>query len=166
VWTDGPETVGLETLRPAGAVWPCLVDGSAANLSLDLTYEHGFGAWVLASAVRAGACVNSFNVSRLLQETDERAGHDPWLIDGARLVAAICDGKMRVNYLVPEALHEVALPSLPGTWFSRSPFRAPVAGSDGSVLVPAGSTLLYGADGGRARVEVDADGRAWWAVYL
>ena len=74
VWRRGPATVGSETLRPAGAIWPHSAEpyDASSGLRIKLTYDEGFPAWIMASVVRAGADAQSFNTGRFLAELNER----------------------------------------------------------------------------------------------
>ena len=167
VWEDGPATVAGETLRPAGAVWPYSATpyGTNSHLQVELTYQAGFFAGVVAGVIRAGGDARSFNISRFGAEVTRRISSDPWLADAERMVQAICERRMRVDYIAPERLHlcEMTLPG--GIWHHCSPFREPVSGGEVMLQLPAGLTMLYDATGGRVVIDVDGDGRVWLTAY-
>lgn len=162
-WDHGPAVAPGETLFPAGAVWPHhALDGDRSQV--ELSYEMGFVAYTLGQAIVRAAPALTFNVRRFTEEVVSRVGRDPWLIDGDSIITAICNERMRADYLreEPTESFEIELPA--GLWHRRSPFAEPINGGTVSLDLPFGLTVLYDTSGRRALFDVDSNGRCWWTV--
>ena len=171
VWeTGGPAFQPTEMLRPAGGIWSGdpvddeQVTTSSAGTGLDLTYAGGPAASVLHTAAGRGADVQVFNHERLVAEISARLSEDPWLLDSDRVVRAICERSMRVDYIREVTRANVWLDVPQGTWFPVSPFGQPMTGGRQELLMRTGVTPYYDDAGRRLAVVVDQENRAWCII--
>lgn len=169
VWkTGGPALAVDEELRPAGAIWagddPGDVASMAAGKPVRLTFEGGLSAFVLHDAARRGANIQEFNYRRLVSEIADRAPADPWQIDSARLVRAVCERAMRVDCIreLPVVAIPVVVPD--GRWYGRSWSAPALDGGLHTIAVPSGLTAWYDDRARRFVVFVDEDERVWFAI--
>ena len=165
-WDDGPGVAPGESMCPAGAVWP--IGGvwpiGSAESRLELTYETGFVAQLIARVLSLSPTGAEFNVSRLIAEVTARVGPDPWCADVDSIVAAISSGHMRADYIRPEPTESFDIELPEGMWHRRSPFSEPIAGGVLTIDLRTGISVLYDTSGRRALFQVDDDGRCWWTV--
>ena len=171
VWgSGGPAVQPTEGVRPAGGVWsgdpPQTKAGEDRLLASDfaLTYADGPTAFVLHRAAQLGAEIQSFNAHRLAVEISHRLPDDPWLLDTQRVVRALCERSMRVDYVREVARSEVWLDVPEGTWFSTSPNAQPLSGGVQEIMVAYGLTPFYDGADRRLIIVVDEEERAWCAI--
>lgn len=166
-WDSGPGLAPGESMHPAGSVWPhAAARSDTTSTRLALTYEMGFVAEVMGSAILLSRVAATFNVTRLIAEVAARAGPDPWQVDARRLIAAISGGRMRADYIRPQPTVPCTVDLPPGSWYAPSPFHEPVAGGGVTLDLPEGTSTLYDCSGRRALFQVDEEERCWWSLTV
>jgi hypothetical protein len=128
-----------------------------------LAFEAGPLAFVLSEAARHGVQISRFNHRRLGFEIAGRLPDDPWQLDTAGIIEALCAGSMRVSLVRPVEVFDAVLDVPEGLWVPASPFRPPIAGGRQTVQGPKGITPYY-ADTGRRMIMEIADGGAWCLI--
>ena len=157
VWeAGGPALEPTEMMRPAGGIW--------SGGGIQLTYEDGPAAFVLNSAAGRGADVQAFNHERLIAEISLRLPEDPWLLDTDKIVRALCERSMRVDYIREASFTDISLELPDGTWYGTSPFGEPLTGGFLDLSAREGLTPHYDDRGRRLVVVVDEEARAWCAI--
>ena len=123
-------------LPPAGGIYPLDCDNLTETISL--SWQQGALAVVLYRLWRQGVDCSAINIARLRGEISERCQGDPWMLDLDRICARLAAQTFSVADIRLAPSRDLLLKPGVGSWFSESPFAAPIpAQADGSLFLQA-----------------------------
>jgi hypothetical protein len=145
-------------LRPAGAVFPGSA-GQGDQPTLQLTWEDGAAAYVLARLLSLGRDCSLFNAQRLSAYLHRTA--DPWDLDLDGIAQKIAGGDFSAYDIDELPCRGLSIMAGPGEWFLESPLR-PILVPDGAgridVELSDGLHALFSVEGRLFTIAVDRTG--------
>ncbi|MEM5947041.1 hypothetical protein WKV44_00630 [Spirochaetia bacterium 38H-sp] len=150
----------IDILYPAGGV---ILPGE--NPFVSLRWEDGAVVSVLYELVREGFSLSSFNVKRLLEESERRVS-SPIFLDKLRLRDAILTGDFSVYDVSEKDCFSVLLDFGSYVWVSADPLNVGSFYGSMEVVLPEGVSRFVSVDTGEIfSVLVDERGRAESVVF-
>jgi len=143
-------------LRPAGALYPLDLDPRSEEPTLNLSWQEGPLAALVARLQENGMEVSLLNTARL----QERFGtfQDPWDLDLESMATGLLHGTFSAYDVDSLPLRDAALVPGPGKWFLESPLSPPVEASASGELtltqISPGSHSLFSTGGSWLRLYV------------
>jgi len=137
------------SLRPAGGLYPLSLVTTAEGEAVQLSWQEGPLAALVARLQAGGLDVSLLNAARLQEYMESE--EDPWSLDLDTMAESLADGGFTEYDVEHLPCREARIETGEGTWFLESPFNGWRTAEAGVVALPdvsLGIHGVYSADGG------------------